>query len=126
MGFLRVLVFVAAISVAMTACGDDDETTAIEGRTAGERAAARAVANDHTAGNDGSEERASRVGCRRTGTSDFPTPAHEAPKGVYKCAADFPDGFTEDCEVDEGRDQVSCVPRGPGGSGGTGGSGGRY
>lgn len=100
------------ISGVLWACGGDGTT--IVGESEGERDAARLVADDHTAGNDGTEEAPSRVECRRTGTSEFPVPVGQRAKGVYRCAAKYPDGITEDCEVDAGRDEVGCVPSIPG------------
>lgn len=104
---------VIALSVLLLGCGDDG--TKIVGRTEDEKKAARLVAGDHTAGNDGTEEAPSRVRCKRTGTSEFPLPEGQRAKGIYECVAKFPDGFTEDCEVDAATDEVGCVPRVPGG-----------
>ena len=100
-----------AATVTLCACGEDGTT--IVGKTDGEKAAARSVAEDHTSGNDGSEEAPSRVDCRRTGTSVFPIPAGQKAEGVYRCVAKFPDGFTEECEVDAGSEKVGCAPKLP-------------
>jgi hypothetical protein len=98
-----------AVSAALWECGEGGTT--IVGETEGAKSAAHLVAEDHTSGNDGSEEPPSRVVCRRKGTSDFPVPAGQTAKGVYACVAEFSNGLTEDCEVDAGRGEVGCVPR---------------
>ena len=98
-----------AISTVLWGCGDGGTT--IVGETEGARAAAHSVAEDHTSGNDGTEEPPSRVECRRKGTSDFPVPAGQTARGIYGCVAEYPDGITEDCEVDAGRGEVGCRPR---------------
>jgi hypothetical protein len=111
---VRLAVAAAVIALAGSACGEEQTNIVTQGRTKDEQDAARMIAAEHKSGNDGTQEPPSRVDCKRSGTSDFPTPVGETPKGVFTCTAKFPDGFTFDCEVDAGRDEAGCVPHLPG------------